>query len=610
MFIKYERRKDKAGNPRTAVRIVEGIRVGNKIFHKSIINFGTLELQDDREAFIKMVQDQLEELNYSKDENIILHINSKDNTNGSIINTPFNYGYRYLESIYDYLEIDNFIDNFQESLDKKIEYKLSSILKFLVFERILFPESKRSKTSHIHKYYQKNYNFSLDDVYRSLDLLSLVFDSLQTHLKNASKTLFKNDSHDKVYYDVTNYYTEIDFNDVDGLRKKGVSKEHRVDPIVGMGLFMGSNGIPLSIQVFSGNTSEQTTLIPGINKLKEEEKISKIIVVADKGLNSFTNINKLISNGDGYLFSQTIRGLKGKKYQEIINDESTKWIERKNIDNELIYKYKLKEIIIDYKYKEQDTWKQKQIVQNVLVYWDLNDFNLARQKRNEKVYKANLALNNGAYNVPHGLNEYQKEDIIDPKTNQVITDKVKKVKLINNEKIDEDEKWDGYYVIVTSELDYSEAKIRSTYGELWKIEETFRITKTDLLFRPIYHFKTEHIIAHFLICYLSLFIVRLFQYKLKKENIDLSVSRIIRVLNMMEVTNVSTDIVHISQIGGSLEYKNENNIYSNRFNSEDEIQKDYKLINHAFNIEYDKAFDKEKKFNKYLKSILFHTTSA
>ncbi len=568
MFIKYEKKKKPDGTIKTYVRVVEGYRDRLGITRmRSIKSYGTLEDQKDPKAFIKSIEQEIKSLERDQSHRINFSINLDDNENNSNSNSTYNYGFKYLSRIYDSLKLDTFFDAYQKKLDKKIEYNLKDIFKYYTIERILNPGSKRASIVNINRYYGTKYHFSLDDTYHSFSLLSTLFDDFQTHIRKQVDSIIT-PNYTKIFYDVTNYYCEIDLEDEENnLRHRGVSKEHRVDPIIGLGLFMDSNGLPIQIKVFNGNVAESKTLIPGIEELKKKHSQTRIVMVADKGLNTTANIEALTNQGDGYIFSQILKGKKGKRFQEKLFDNNG-WI---IVSNE--YKYKL--------YKENN--------QKVLLYWSKKEADLQKSKRNEKIFKALNSLTNNAFGIRHGYEKYLKDGLLDEKTGEYYSsDVLKKDRKLDTKKIEEDEKFDGYQCLITSELDYSEKEIRKYYHELWEIEETFKITKSDLEFRPIYHYKKEHIMVHFMICYTSLLVLRLFQYKLKANDLRLSAERIVMVLNNMNLDIPVPGIVHLHRIGNN-----------------DDVWFDYVKINTALKINYNLAYDKEEKFNNYLKSILF-----
>lgn len=591
MFIKKEIKTNKKGT-RTYIRIVESYRDGGISKQRAIKNYGYLEDQEDPKEFMKMVESELKELDKHKGNDITIKINSKDNLLNGPNNIAYHYGYRYLESVYDYLKIDNFLNNYQKSLDGKHEYKISNIFKFLVLERILEPASKRKSLTGARYYYGKNFNFSLDDVYRSLDLIAQTSEELQTHIRTRINNL-TNIKVENLYYDVTNYYCEIDLNDLaDGLRKKGVSKEHRTTPIIGMGLFMDDNGLPISFKLFPGNTADSVTLIPSINEVKKENNLERVICVADKGMNSLKNISFLVNNGDGYLFSQMVRGKKGKKYgDEIFKGD---FIEKMDNNGEVIYKYKtyLEQVtLID---EEGNKYPKDQ---KVLLFYSKEHADREKRKRDEQLEKVRSSLKNGAYNLDHSFRKY------------LLKEGESKAVGIDYTKVYEDEKYDGYFCLITSETHMDHNQIKELYSNLWEIEETFKVTKTNLEFRPIHLSKKEHIIAHFLICFTALVILRLLQHKLKSIGVRLSPERIITVLNRMKVEKTVNDIYHLHSISGSTAYKElikkGKTIYTNCLTEEDQIERDFKLLNVAFGIEMDKAYVKVEEFNRYLRKIKF-----
>jgi transposase len=314
---------------------------------------------------------------------------------------------------------------------------------------------------------------------------------------------------------VTNYFFEIDFPDnEDGLRKRGVSKEHRVDPIVAMGLFMDTNGIPVSMSLFPGNQSETTTLNPIMSDIKKTYGLGRLIVVADKGLNSSKNLNVIVNNGDGYVISQILRGKKGQRFHEkLFSEENYIW------NKDRTYKHKLFDE--DYEGKDKDGNKVIR-KRNVLIYWSKAEADMTRRKRDEKLHKAGYALKNGVYTIKKGVEQYIKEDIIDKETGKPV-EGTKRKKSLDIEKAQKDAMFDGYFCIITSEMDYDEREIRKAYSGLWKIEESFKVMKSDLYARPVFLWNQNHIRAHFLICFITLLVIRVLQHRMAKPRCRRSV---------------------------------------------------------------------------------------
>jgi transposase len=309
-------------------------------------------------------------------------------------------------------------------------------------------------------------------------------------------------------------------------------------------------------------------------------------MVADKGLNTSANIEELVKNGDGYVFSQILRGKKGKRFHNhILNDEGyTKHFDKDT--KAMDYKYKV--IEEEYSYTDKDG-NEIPAKRNALLYYSLADDIAAKRKRTEKLLKAEGSLKNAAYGIKHGYDQYLKETLIDPDTGEVLIGK--SVKSIDLEKAENDEKFDGYFCIITSELDYSEKQIRDTYKQLWEIEQTFRITKSDLELLPVYHFKKENIKTHFLICYCAVLILRLLQFLLKQKGVDLSAERIVNALNSMNCENLK-GIIKLAKPPTA------------------ESLTDFNNINRAQSLPLDKVLFKLEIFNQILSTLKIHTTSV
>jgi transposase len=439
--------------------------------------------------------------------------------------------------------------------------------------------------------------FSLQDIYRSLDWFADFEVELQRHLNDmVKKTIGRDLSH--AFYDVTNYFFEIDFPDgEDDLRKKGVSKEHRVDPIASMGLFIDSNGLPVSMAIFPGNTSESLTLQPAMKDIKQSYGLGRLTVVADKGLNSSKNINAIVNAGDGFVFSQVLRGKKGQRYHgELFNENG--WLS--NADE--TYLYKLFEEEYEGKDKDGKTVIRKR---KVLLHWSKAEAEIERRKREEKLNKAAKAVKNNVYGIKKGVDEYTKDNIVDRQTGEVLTN-IKKVRTVNFEKAEADAKYDGYFCIITSELDYDERKMREVYGGLWKIEQSFRLLKSDLYARPVFVRTNEHIRAHFLICFVALLVIRIIQLHMDTKVV--SAERIVRALNSATCQVLKGGIIHLDDVGGVIAFKKVRNkkgelVESLEYSDEDEIALDYKIIQEIFNVDFYYIYPKQEVFNKFLKSI-------
>lgn len=581
---------------KTHVRVVEGYRPGPGMPTKqrTIRSFGYLEDQEDPEAFMAMVK----EFNANFKEDVPLRIEVASNMLmycGE--NRRQNYGYKFLEAVYNLLEINSFIKNYEKLHRFRGEYSRGDIFKFLVLARILRPDSKRASCQMKDGFYGMCTDFTLPDVYRSLDHFANFEVELQRHLNERVKETIGRDL-SYAFYDVTNYFFEIDFPDgEDDLRKKGVSKEHRVDPIVAMGLFMDSNGLPVSMSIFPGNMSDSLTIQPIMKDVKGSYGLGRLVVVADKGLNSSKNINFIVNNGDGFVFSQILKGKKGQRYNEKLFDKSG-WTS--NEDG--TYRYKLfKE---EYEGKDKDGKKEIR-VRKVLLYWSKAEADMARRKREEKLERAERSVKNNAYGIKKGVDEYTKEDIVDKETGEILKNP-KRLRSVDLDKAEKNAMYDGYFCIITSELDYDERKMRQVYSGLWRIEQSFRIMKTDLYARPVFVSKNEHIRAHFLICFVALLVIRIIQHRMGEK--ALSAERIARALGAATCQVLKGGIIHLDDVGGAIAFQKVRNkkgeivdtlVYSDK----DEIALDYKEIQDMFGTDFYNIYSRQEVFNKFLKKI-------
>ncbi|MDR3285369.1 MAG: IS1634 family transposase [Holosporales bacterium] len=434
-----------------------------------------------------------------------------------------NLGYAALSKIYHELGLRMFLTNHTRNL--KAEFNLNNILKILSFSRILEPCSKK-RTYENREWFFENTDFSLDDVYRSLSVLNMLKDDILLHIHKKIKEQY-NRSTELVYYDVTNYYFEID--EQDSLRKKGVSKEHRPNPIVQMGLFMDTKGVPLCYRLFEGNTNDCKTLIPILRDLKRDYDIGRTIVVADKGMNTADNIISLLLNRDGYIYSQTVRGAHKELKEYILDKKDYQWV-----NDDFKVKSRLYPRLISFKDKDGKK-KSIRIDEKQVVFYNKDFDKKAKADRAATVIKAqDLVVNPSKYKqaISHGAAKYVENLNYDKDTGEIIV--VGNQPMFDEEKLKEEEKYDGYYCIITSEYKKTDQEIIDLYHGLWKIEESFKVTKSDLKARPVYLSREDHIEAHFLICFIALTIARLLENRLDNKY---SITKIAESLKKMTCIN-------------------------------------------------------------------------
>jgi transposase len=417
-----------------------------------------------------------------------------------------NFGHCVLSSIYHELEIDKFLITRQRN--RKLGFSSNNIMKLLVYSRLLTPASKMQTFEHRTAFFDRD-NYSLDDVYRCLTFLNEHRDNLQLWINEKIKKLYSRDS-SLVYYDVTNYYFEID--QPDGLRRKGVSKEHRPNPIVQMGLFMDKQGIPITYQLFPGNTNDCLTFRPGLSRIQKEYGLGKVIVIADKGITTGDNIYYTLSAKDGYVFSMSVRGADKELKNYVLEQEGYLW-------NGTEYKRKSRLYPRTIQVTSSTGRKLKKIVdEKQVVFYSEKYAKRAKAEREAAIEKArSLIQSPGHYTrtTSYGAAGYVKNIIFDKDTGEIMNTG-KQLKL-DEDKIREEEQFDGYYVIVTSEYKETNDAIIDMYRGLWRIEESFRVTKSDLEARPVYVSREDHIQAHFLTCFVALVIARILELRTKRK---------------------------------------------------------------------------------------------
>ncbi len=416
-----------------------------------------------------------------------------------------NFGYVVLSKIYHELGIDRFLKNRQRY--SKEEYDANAIMKLLAYSRLLYPASKKKTYEGRGRFFDK-FDFSLDDIYRCLSFFNKHSDDLQLWLHKRIRERYKRNT-DLVYYDVTNYYFEID--EQDDLRKKGVSKEHRPDPIVQMGLFMDTDGIPINYKLFPGNDPDKTTLIPALGKIQHDYSLGRIVIVADKGLTTGDNIWYILSAKNGYVLSYSVLGADQDFKDYVLNENGyvTKGDDFKVKSR--LYPREIKVTSANGK-KLKKTVDEKQI-----IFYSSKYAEKAKRDRAQVILKAkDLIKNPSKYNksTTFGAAKYVRNLTFDAKTGEI----VKQHLSFDEEKLREEEKYDGYYAILTSEYKEPDDKIIDIYRGLWKIEESFKITKSDFESRPVYLSLKEHIEAHFLTCFISLVILRILERRINRKH--------------------------------------------------------------------------------------------
>ena len=451
----------------------------------------------------------------------------------------FNGGYLFLQDIYYELGLHKICRAI--SVKHLFEYDLNDILSRLVYTRILYPSSKKSSLEESKRFIEQP-SFELHDIYRALSVIAEESDYIQSRLFKNSAAIQKRNTQ-VIYYDCTNFYFEIDSAEDD--KQFGKSKENRPLPVVGMGLFMDMDGIPISFSIYPGNRNEQTTMIPLEKKMLEKFDMSKFIVCTDAGLSSATN--RVFNSYDkedgmrGYITTQPIKTLKGFLQEWCMADDgwtldgdgSGKKYKISELDDEqdkdkIFYKTRwIKEEGIVH----TDRGDKKQIIeQKLIVSYSIKYRDFMRHVREGQIERAMRMVESGERTI-------NKKKQNDPKR-FIKTDHATKegevaelsVSYIDESVIADEEKYDGFYAVCTN-LDDSVSSIVKANKRRWEIEECFRIMKTDFEARPVYLNRQDRILAHFITCFIALIVYR---YLEKKLNNKYTIDQILPVLQEMD----------------------------------------------------------------------------
>jgi len=414
-----------------------------------------------------------------------------------------NLGFGALSAVYHELGLASLFRNVGNKTASR--FNLDCAARLLIFERILNPGSKRRALAGAAGYFE-DFDISEADLYRALGELAGATERVQRYLHRKVCENYGRDT-DLVYYDVTNYYFESDV--VDDLRRKGVNKAHTPDPIVQMGLLIDKSGLPISFDVFAGNTNDCLTYLPVISRVKREFAVGRVIVVADKGINTSDNCAYNLIKGDGYVFSKSVRKADKDVKRWCLNGKGFRWDDS---GQERATKTRITTRIL---YIEGPNGKKKEIPveERHVCVWSRKYAKRAAIKRADAIAKAEKLIKNpSAYKnvITKGVAKYVEGIDVD-KNGEIL--KGKKVLTLDRKRIEEEARYDGFYLLTTSELDRSAAEIVSMYAGLAKIEESFKVTKSRLRSRPVFVWTPEHIRAHFLICFISLLIIRILEMK-------------------------------------------------------------------------------------------------
>ncbi|MGD6731506.1 MAG: IS1634 family transposase [Pleomorphochaeta sp.] len=590
-------------NGRITMYYAESYRENGRVKQRTIEKIGFVDEFDGTEDevikhFKKLAKEKTKQL---KEENKPIIITFEPNEILPFEETTESYdclkniGYVTLSNIFHNLGIHTFFNRKSQPLD--LSYNLTSVMKLLVYGRIINPDSKRATWFTKNMYFDKM-DFDLNAIYRSLSYIAKWKEPLMKHLHKQMVKQYNRDT-TVLFYDVTNYYFEID--NEDNFRRKGVSKEHRPLPIVQMGLFMDEKGFPVTYELFPGNTNDCKTFAPMSAQVREQIDVKHIIFVADKGMMSGMNVADVITNHNGYIFSKSVKG-GTENLKNVVKDltgyvkldASSKVIDYDKYESiedapPVAFMYKIYDEVKD-TYVENTEGKKKNVKgvgHYQIIFWSAKYAQRAKQDRLAAVEKALVASHSNSKDVidnNHGKNKYLKTKVIDPETEKEIKNYKAKV-VFDNQQLDEEESLDGFYVIETNVvglLPILDANGKETgeyqkpfnkpqrwlkkegwlqlnkiigpldiidmYHGLWKIEQTFRVTKSELNARPIYVKREDRIQAHFLTCFISLLITRILEHDLDYEYSTEQIQNSLKKANVVELNSTTFKLTYYDRI--------------------------------------------------------------
>ena len=527
----------------TSLYVIKSTYINKKHSTKIVKKLGTLDELKQKlngQDPIEWAKKHVEELNKQEEENnckiLVEYHTSKEIKKD--VQRSFNGGYLFLQQIYHQLGLHKLCSDISDN--HKFTFDLNSILSRLVYGRVIFPSSKLA-TYELSNRFIEQPNFELQHIYRGLEVIAKENDFIQSSLYENSLNISKRNT-GVLYYDCTNFFYEIEQADVDGPRQYGVSKEHRPNPIVEMGLFMDGDGIPLAFSIHPGNTNEQVTLKPLEKKILSDFELSKFVVCTDAGLASQKN-REFNSKGDrAFITTQSIKKLKehlrvwaldskdwrlsddGKSYDISTLDDIVS--KMNDVD-----KAKARDKVF---YKER--WiKENDFSQRLIVTFSLKYRDYQRSIRNSQIERAQKMIDSNPTKLKkHNQNDYKRfiEKTTCTNDGEVAENEIYS---LNSELIANEELFDGFYAVCTNLEDDVKGIIKVNHRR-WEIEECFRIMKSEFKSRPVYLSREDRITAHFTTCFISLVIYRFLEKKLGN---NFTCSEIIKGLKDMNFLRVN-----------------------------------------------------------------------
>ncbi len=595
--------------------IQQGLRNGKKTTTRNVGRIGKhselLKITDDPLAYAKeQIARRNEERTCDRSTmEVTVDFSEKLSPCNAITSTgnQLNIGYLVLQKLYRELDIKSFFGKVTSG--SKITFDPDQANRFMTYARILDPDSKLGTYDHLHRYYERP-DCEYIHLLRTMDILEQNYDDYLCHLFDKSQSIVERDT-SVCYFDCSNYYFEIEQADEDyvdevtgeiikGLRKYGQSKDHKPNPLAEMGLFIDAKGIPLSMCINSGSDNEQTCAIPLERKLVQMLKGKRFIYCADAGLGS-VNIRKFNSmGGRAFIVTQSIKKLSSPLQDAVLSDYDYRLLSTNDavsigqlkafdrmdaanlpLYNDKAYKIIIADRLIDLGLPQEKNGRTKSkktqalLKQKIIVTFSRKMMEYQRAVRNKQIERARALLR-------------AKDPVSFKKGPNDVTRFIKRIKsadtadiyIIDQCVIDNEEKYDGFYAIVTN-LDDDARTVIGISAQRHKIEDCFRVMKTNFCARPVYHQNRNRIVAHFMICYTALLMYRLLEAKLDANGTHFTTDSILETLKNMEVVNVH-DMYYLS-------------LYNN--------SKVCTALNDVFSLGLDKKYYQPKFLNKLAKKI-------
>jgi len=519
VFIKTTKSKDYE-----YIKLVESYRENGTTKHRVLYNFGRADQIKKDESFLNVVKRLCEIAEITID-------NDPEADNKSIFDncseaTFYNYGYLAYLKLWKELAIEDILYGLQSGT--KTQFPVPETAFLMAVQHLLEPRSKLSTYTHQNRYFNLT-NIPLQHMYRTLDKLGVWKEDIESELfeYNYVRT---GQQVDVVFYDVTTFAFESII--ADELKDFGYSKDCKFNEVqVVMGMIIDINGMPVGYELFQGNTFDGKTMVSALNNIKKRFGIHRVIIVADRGLNIKVNLKLIKEAGYGYIMASKIKGMSNTMKEKVLSTEGFETVS--DASGKEVFRYKTIPYTNVFKDENNETHR---LEENLIITYSAKRAKKNQKDRERLVEKAKQLLEH-----PEKIKSSNKRggkkyiDQTDPEQAQTWA--------LAEEKIKQDARFDGYYGIQTSEKNMSAIEVMEAYHTLWKIEESFRIMKSTMEVRPVFHWTPKRIRGHFVICFLSFLMERKLEYCLKgvKDEVLASPNKIQESLNSMQLAVIETD---------------------------------------------------------------------